>query len=117
MLDDDGHVALDRIRIRNPTGELHPSELTRIVEPQVPGAAGSEHDVDRPERLTIFEVEGEAHLGIVRRRVQETRSFMACGRPGRPLWEVGVRDEPLSFAVVDLSVSNLEWATGERVKA
>jgi hypothetical protein len=104
MLDHDGHVALDRIGIRNPTRQLHPSELTRIIEPHVPCPVSAEHDVDRPERFAILEVEGEAHLGVVRGRVQETRGFVTYGRPGRPLGEVGVRDEPLSFAVADLSL-------------
>ena len=108
MLDHDGHVAFDRVGVRNPARQLHPSELTRIVEPHVPGPASTEYNVDRPDGLAILEVESEADLGVLVRRVQETRGFMTYGRPGRPLGEVGVRDEPLSLSVVDLSFSNLE---------
>ena len=79
MLNDDSHVTFDRVRVRNPSGQLDAPDQTGIVEPDLPRPPSTKRYVDRPDRLAILEIEREAHPSVL---VWVTEPMSSLAVPG-----------------------------------
>ena len=83
MLKHDRHIALDRVRVRRVPWQVDASDGAWIVEAKVPRPLRLERQLDRAERLTILEEEGETHMSVAVAHVEKAGGFVARDPVGR----------------------------------